>query len=118
MNHSTLLPGGRATFFLSNIRAGSVSVTGSFCGWGAPTPLAREPHGFELTIDVPPGDVIYKFIVDGRWIADPTNLDTIPDGLGAANSLLRGDGSGTRHLSVFSPALSEERPYVLVLPPG
>jgi enterochelin esterase-like enzyme len=118
MNHSTLLPGGRATFFFSDPGAGSVAVTGSFCGWGAPASLARLPHGFEVTVDVPPGDVTYKLVVDDQWVTDPTNLDTSPDGLGGVNSLLRGDGAGVRHLSFHSPALSERRGYVLVLPPG
>jgi enterochelin esterase-like enzyme len=119
MNHSTLLAGGRALFFFSDLRAGSVSVTGSFCDWASSgVTLARAPRGFEVTVDVPPGDLTYKLVVDGRWIADPTNLDTSPDGLGGVNSLLRGDGAGARQLSFFSPALSEDRGYVLVLPRG
>jgi enterochelin esterase-like enzyme len=119
MNHSTLSPGGRATFFFSDPRADSVSVTGSFCDWRAPgLSLTRGPRGFEGTFEVPAGDVTYKFVVDGRWIPDPTNLDARADGVGGANSLLRGDGAGARHLSFHSPALGEERAYVLVLPRG
>lgn len=48
----------------------SVSVTGSFCGWGEPTVMRRDsrvPEKFVASIQVPKGRCEFKFIVDGRW---------------------------------------------------
>src|SRR5439155_15423100 len=55
----------------------------------AMTPIAG---GFEATI--PAADeqvVVYKFVVDGNWIADPDNARKSPDGYGSFNSVSRVD---------------------------
>jgi hypothetical protein len=30
----------------------------------------------------------YKFVIDGYWVADPDNPDTVSDGMGGVNSVL------------------------------
>lgn len=120
MHFSRLLGAERAVFHYADHGARSVFVTGSFRGWQAPgVPLARGAAGWEATVEVPPGDVVYKLIVDGRWVGDPLNLDTVPDGTGGQNSILRSGGhrGASVHLRFFSPALAEERGYALHLPP-
>ncbi len=120
MSFSRLLPGGRAAFRYADPHARSVFVTGSFSGWRAPgVELSRTEGGFAADVEVPQGDVVYKLVVDGRWIADPTNLDLVDDGVGGHNSVMRalGHRGASRHLDFFSPALGERRSYVLHLPP-
>lgn len=100
----------------------SVHVTGNFCGWQSPgLPLRRAENGWVGVVEsLPRGDLEYKFITDGRWISDPYNLTRRPDGVGGYNSVIPRDGRrGSFHqLSFHSPALGENRPYVLYLPPG
>lgn len=63
-------------------------------GWvtGAPMTKTDADGGgtWTATIDAPwHGAVQYKFFLDGsRWILDPANPKTVPDGKGNTNSLL------------------------------
>ena len=120
MHFSHLRGDGRAVFHFSDPNAQSVFVTGSFTDWRAPgVPLTRGQAGWEAIVEVPHGEVSYKLIVDGRWVQDPKNLDSVPDGTGGKNSILRRSehrGSSV-HLRFASPALGEERGYALHLPP-
>ncbi len=48
----------------------SVSLRGSFNGWGE-TPMKPEPDGsWAVTLDLPPGEYAYKFFINGRWPKD------------------------------------------------
>ena len=74
-------------------QADQVLLSGSFNGWGATagaaTPLV-DPDGddvFEATIELAPGSYQYKLIVDGTWMTDPANPDTVDDGSGNLNSV-------------------------------
>lgn len=113
---------GSATFHFAGGEHRAVYVAGSFNGWqvGA-TPMRRGEGGFYADVTgLPPGDVSYKFVADGTWQRDPKNLTTSPDGSGGENSVLPRDGKrGTSyHLRFASPALGEERGYVIHLPPS
>lgn len=72
----------------------SVVVAGSFNGWSATEaagawPLTREGARFVSTRALPDGHHEYKFVIDGtRWIADPSNPRSAPDGFGGTNSVL------------------------------
>lgn len=122
MLYSHVREDGTATFFYPHLDHRSVHVSGSFSGWQSPGhPLHRTEHGWVGEVSaIPMGDVEYKFVVDGRWLPDPRNLVRRPDGFGGESSLLhRGDRRGSvHHLRFHSPALGEERDYVLYLPPG
>lgn len=108
---------GHGEFFYPHREAREVYVTGSFCGWKTPgAPLRCMEYGFLGDVGpLPMGDTEYKFVVDGRWVSDPLNL------------VRRGDDNAVIHrggrrgavalLSFRSPALSEERGYVIYLPP-
>jgi enterochelin esterase-like enzyme len=113
---------GTATFFYPYRDAGSVHVSGSFCGWQSPgVPLRRVDQGWVAEVTgVPAGEVEYKLVVDGRWVPDPINLVRRADGLGGESSVLRrgGDQGSVQHLEFYSPSLGETRGYALYLPAG
>jgi len=72
----------------------SVSLRGDFApdGWTVGVPMTPTPDGFEATIPVLDQQVVlYKFVVDGVWIADPDNPRRSPDGYGGDNSVVRAD---------------------------
>jgi hypothetical protein len=51
-----------------------VTVAGSFNFWASrANPLARKGDAWVGEVEVEPGRQTYKFVVDGRWIADPAN---------------------------------------------
>lgn len=70
--------------------ADEVYVTGSFADWDA--------KAYEMTLDadgvwrtevaLPDGKHLYKYVVDGEWMADPGNEDNEDDGYGGTNSVL------------------------------
>jgi glycosidase len=75
----------------------SVSLRGDFAadGWTTGVAMTRVGDAWEATLDVADEQVIlYKFVVDGAWIADPDNGRTSPDGYGGQNSVLRVDCDG------------------------
>ena len=70
--------------------AGSVYLAGTFNGWDpAVQPLVKGDDGLWRTvIELEPGEHLYKFVVDGTWMEDPGNPDSVDDGYGGANSIL------------------------------
>ncbi|MBA3393745.1 MAG: hypothetical protein H0T89_13945 [Deltaproteobacteria bacterium] len=72
----------------------NVSLRGDFAptGWTVGVPMTKQNGVFEVTLPVKDQQVVvYKFNVDGNWIADPTNTRKSPDGHGAFNSVVRVD---------------------------
>jgi hypothetical protein len=61
--------------------AKEVYVAGSFNNW-SPTAdkLKRNGNAWTITTEGEPGEIFYKFIVDGKWILDPKNKQTKSDG--------------------------------------
>jgi hypothetical protein len=72
----------------------SVELRGDFTdgGWDLGVPMALDGGVFNASVTAPWGaDVQYKFLVDSnRWILDPANPESVPDGKGNTNSILRG----------------------------
>lgn len=70
--------------------ARQVLLSGEFNRWSvAATPMNRQEDGrWQATIELPPGRHSYKFVVDGRWITDPTAREQVADGFGASNSVI------------------------------
>jgi hypothetical protein len=74
--------------------AQSVWLSGDFVQW-APNPTAGAiaftldaGGGWNGTYDFKPGPHQYKFIIDANtWITDPTDTNTVDDGMGNTNSL-------------------------------
>lgn len=66
----------------------SVMLAGDFNSWIA-KPMRNVGDGkWQTQVMLPPGSFAYKFIVDGKWIADPACVEKISDGFGNFNSLL------------------------------
>lgn len=120
MSYPRAYEDGSVSFFFPEEHHRSVSVTGNFCGWRTPgIPLQRAPGGWSTTVaSVPPGDVVYKFIVDGRWVTDPINL-TRENAHEDSNSLLgRGQRGTVLHRRIHAASLGESRAYTVYLPPS
>ncbi len=83
----------------------NVSLRGDFAadGWTTGVPMTPAPGGgFEATIPASDEQVIvYKFVVDGTWMADPENPRKSPDGYGAFNSVVRVDCDQCPHPAPF-----------------
>ena len=66
-----------------------VAVAGNFNDWNQSQFLfAKEGDEWVCRIDLLPGRYLYKFIVDGNWITDPSNTSDEDDGNGNINSVL------------------------------
>lgn len=71
-------------------------VAGSFNGWSQDRTVLEDPDGdgtYEATTLLDPGTYTYKFVVDGKWIADPGNPDKIDDGFQGFNSVIKVEGA-------------------------
>lgn len=91
--------------------ARAVFLAGSFNQWqpGA-LPLQRTAAGWQLPLYLAEGTHTYKFVADGKWLADPQNAETVPDGEGGMNSVIR---RGTTHVFRL-PGHSDAREVMLV----
>ncbi|MFH1502367.1 MAG: glycogen-binding domain-containing protein [Candidatus Eisenbacteria bacterium] len=70
--------------------ATEVFVAGDWNGW-EPTEhrLEAGDDGFyRVTLELRPGTYEYKLIIDGTWVEDPGNPNTVPDPYGGVNSVL------------------------------
>ncbi len=73
--------------------ARTVALVGDFNGWDPTADPMTDENGdgvWTLFYPLAPGRYAYKFVVDGRrWIPDPANPDTQPDGFDGINSIVR-----------------------------
>jgi hypothetical protein len=61
--------------------ASLVQVAGNFNNWDSnELVMEKTASGWQLTFQLAPGNYEYKFIVDGRWITDPSNPFTTGSG--------------------------------------
>jgi len=67
-----------------------VAVTGDFCSWSASgLPMSRRTDGvWECRLQLGSGQHQYRYIVDGTWLPDPSNAQTVPNEFGGANSVV------------------------------
>jgi len=111
-----------AVFQYSDERPRSVFAIGDFNGWRSPgVPLHRVPGGWRGEYPgIAPGELSYKFVVDGHWVPDPDNVLRRPDGHGSENSILyhRAGKGAVFHYDFYSPAINMTRGYVIYLPPS
>jgi hypothetical protein len=73
--------------------ARKVAIAGTFNGWDVQkTPMQKAGEAWVVTLKLKPGRYLYKFVIDPgegeRWIHDPLNEATEPDGHGGMNSIL------------------------------
>ena len=71
---------------------GTVTVEGNFNNWNKESDPMHDTDGdgiFERSVRLEPGSYIYKFVVNGKEIVDPSNPETAPTGFESFNSVLR-----------------------------
>jgi hypothetical protein len=81
---------GTARFYLPGYqKTGQVYLSGSFNNWSTmELPMQKTASGWETSFELAPGRYLYKYITDGKWINDPTNLLKEPDGQAGYNSIV------------------------------
>jgi len=83
---------GGAMFRYVNTDAKRVYIVGDFNNWSPnsdPMKDLNDDGHWSLFYPLRPGTYQYKFIVDGRWIPDPRNQDSEPDGFDGINSIVK-----------------------------
>jgi enterochelin esterase-like enzyme len=77
-------------FELDAPEAKAVFYAGEITQWDQHMlPMQRGADGkWRLAVDLGPGQWLYKFVVDGRWIADPGPADRDADGQGGEHSFV------------------------------
>ncbi len=84
-----LLPeieGDRVRFLYEDGDARHVEVAGTFNDW-RPHPCEKSGGRWESRLTLPAGSYQYRFVVDGRWVADPRNPAKVADAFGGHNSV-------------------------------
>jgi len=83
---------GGAVFRYRSKEARTVNLVGDFNNWDATVDPMNDENGdgvWTLFYPLPPGSYTYKFVVDGkRWVPDPTNPLSEPDGFDSTNSIV------------------------------
>jgi 1,4-alpha-glucan branching enzyme len=83
---------GGAVFRYVNTDAKKVFLVGDFNNWSPNSDPMKDLNGdghWSLFYPMRPGTYQYKFVVDGRWIPDPRNQDSEPDGFDGINSVVK-----------------------------
>ncbi len=78
-------------FILDAPNAETVHLTGEFTNWsreGLKMELDEKDGIWKALLHLEPGEYEYRFIVDGVWIKDPANVDSVLNEFGQENSLL------------------------------
>jgi hypothetical protein len=79
-------------FSLEKPNARTVRVAGTFNNWRSDSFCMKGPDDqgrWTANLRLPPGEYEYRFIVDGEWIPDPKNPDSVTSPLSGVNSLVR-----------------------------
>ena len=76
-------------FTFANAAAKAVSVAGNFNEWSPlANPLARSGNVWTAVVTLPPGEHLFMFIVDGKWMVPPLAEDYADDGFGSRNGVV------------------------------
>jgi len=89
--HGPRVASGKVIFTLDAPAAGSVCLTGEFTNWSRDgVRMEKDPDDglWKVLLDLDPGEYEYRYIVDGVWIKDPRNVDSVLNEFGQENSLL------------------------------
>ena len=83
---------GGVIFRYYDTKATRVYVVGDFNNWSVRSDPMTDKNAdghWTLLYTLSPGLYEYKFVVDGKWIPDPRNPNSTPDGFDGVNSLIR-----------------------------
>lgn len=80
---------GNTTFRLQGFGDASiVALAGTFNNWDQSQLVCNQEGGeWVCRVDLEPGEYTYKFIVDGNWVLDPDNPNTVEDEAGNTNNV-------------------------------
>ena len=78
-------------FVIEAVDAKKVSLVGEFNNWNPDAdPMLMDKNGkWTKTKMLSPGNIEYKFWVDGQWIPDPDNMRTCPNCFGTRNNVVK-----------------------------
>ena len=119
------------SFSIAAPDAKQVFLAGEMTDWDAgKRAMQRDASGtWHATLDLEPGQWLYKFVVDGQWVRDPATTDHDADGQGGQHSFVFvGTGAWTappgaprgevQVMHVQSRALGQAMTVNVYLPPG
>jgi glycosidase len=87
-------------------KVSNVAVFGSFNNWNRnANPMSLVNGKYETVLNLEPGSYVYKLIVDGKEILDPSNAETAPTGFENFNSVIRITDPNPVKVFLFSDAL-------------
>ncbi|MEY3398901.1 MAG: hypothetical protein RL220_1495 [Bacteroidota bacterium] len=70
--------------------ARTAEMAGSINGWNPKaTPLTKDSSGWSTNLVLSPGRYPYQLVVDGTWKLNPEVSETLPNGQGGFNSVLK-----------------------------
>ena len=70
--------------------AKEVRTKGEFNAWNPQNSLfTKSENGFTFSMSLPPGNYQYLFLVDGKEKRDPSNKDSVDNGMGGWNSVIK-----------------------------
>lgn len=100
--------------------AKEVKLTGSFNNWrDFELPMNKTKDGWELSYVIGSGNYEYKFLVDGAYIADPSNPPMLPNGnsylIIDPNYIFRLKGYGTAKNVYLAGDFNNWNPFSLVM---
>ena len=68
-------------------RAKRVQLAGDFNGW-KPVAMRKQKDGsYAAVVAIPPATYEYKFVVDGTWVPDTDNCNSVINPFGTINSV-------------------------------
>ena len=83
--------------------AQKVHLFGSFNAWNREAlPMQRTSDGWQISLRLEPGQYEYKLMVDGVEKSDPANPDSVSNGMGSFNSLLKIAPEGEAPILVYA----------------
>ena len=80
----------RVTFTHTSADANEVMLAGDFNNWDYKSSPMRKvkPNLWKRDMSLKAGRYEYKFVVDGNWMLDPSNSNTVRNPLGVENSVI------------------------------
>ena len=91
-NPARMAASSEGTVFVCDLspNAKEVYLVGEFNNWNPRADrMTRTKNGFRRTMQLPPGEYQYKFLVDGQWHNDPSASRQVPNAFGTTNSVVR-----------------------------
>lgn len=88
------------TFTFKEFTAKKIILAGSFNNWNEKDDkLINTKDSAYLSVFLPNGDYQYRFIVDGKWMSDPRNPNTVPNEFNELNSFI---SIGNKYFTSFT----------------